>query len=67
MTAVVQLAAVSFDLPGAVAACGLSDKTIRKAIADGDLVAHYYGTKPVIVAADLAEWIESLPTERARR
>lgn len=65
MSAVVQLAAVSYSLAGAVAASGISDKTIRQAIKDRDLVAHYVGTKPVVMATDLAEWIESLPTERA--
>lgn len=58
------LAAVSYNMSGAVAASGVGETTIKKAIADGDLIAHYVGVKTVILAADLAEWIESLPTER---
>lgn len=65
MSTVVHLTAVSYELAGAAAATGLSDRTIRKAIKDGDLTAHYLGTKPVITVADLADWIESLPTEVA--
>lgn len=59
------LAAVSYNMAGAVAASGVGETTIKKAIADGDLIAHYVGVKTVIRAADLDEWIESLPTERA--
>lgn len=66
MSAEVRLAAVSYNLAGAVAASGISDKTIRQAIKDGNLVAHYVGTKPVIYALDLADWIQSLPTESSR-
>lgn len=67
MSAVIQLAAVSYSLAGAAAASGLSDKTIRNAIVSEDLVVHYSGVKPIILASDLAEWIESLPTEKAKR
>lgn len=56
--------AVSFDQAGAAAATGLSERTIRDAIRNGDLIAHYLGKKPVILRDDLAEWISSLPTER---
>jgi hypothetical protein len=58
------VAPVSYDLAGAAAATGLSERTIRDAIASSDLIAHYSGTKPVLRVADLDEWIESLPTTR---
>lgn len=61
---------VAADLERAAEASGVSKTTIREALADGALVAHYVGgraSKPVIRAADLDEWIESLPTERGRR
>lgn len=63
MSSVIQLAAVSYNLAGAVAATGISDRTIRQAIKDGVLVAHYVGSKPFLRALDLDDWIESLPTE----
>lgn len=60
----VALAAVSYNMAGAVAATGIGETTISSAIRSGDLIAHYVGVKTVILAADLADWIESLPTER---
>lgn len=59
------LGAVSYNMSGAVAATGIGETTIKNAIASGDLIAHYVGVKTVIRAADLDEWIQSLPTERA--
>lgn len=55
---------ISYDLPAAAAAVGLSDRTLRDAIADGSLTAHYLGRKPLVLREDLVEWIRSLPTER---
>lgn len=55
---------VSYDLARAAAAVGLSERTLRDAIAAGDLIAHYLGRKPLIRRADLDAWIKSLPTER---
>lgn len=64
MTVHVTLPAVSYKMAGAVAATGIGETNIKKAIADGELVAHYVGRKLVIHAADLDEWVRSLPTER---
>lgn len=61
------LAAVSYSMPGAAAASGISEATLTKAIADGELIAHYVGVKGgkrIIRAADLDEYVLSLPTER---
>lgn len=43
---------------------GLSVKTLEEAQHAGELIAHYWGTKPVYRAVDLDAWIESLPTEK---
>lgn len=59
------LAAVSYNMAGAVGASGIGETTIKKAIANGDLIPHYVGNKIVIRAVDLDEWVQSLPTERA--
>lgn len=64
MTVHLALAAVSYSMSGAVAACGISEATLTKAIAADELVAHYVGRKIVIRAADLDDWIQSLPTSR---
>lgn len=58
--------AVSYRVSDAVKATGIGEGFIRKAIRDGDLIAHYIGTKPVVRSVDLDEWIESLPTEPSR-
>lgn len=63
----IAVAAVSYDVPGAAAASGLGETTLRTAIAKDELVVHYYGTKPVIRAVDLDDWIRSLPTEKPRK
>lgn len=55
---------LSYDLTTAAAAVGLSDRTLRDAIADGSLTAHYSGRKPLVLRADLEDWIRSLPTDK---
>jgi hypothetical protein len=65
----ITLTRVSYTLSEAVVATGISEDTIRAAVADGSLVAHYVGakaTKPVFRAVELDEWIESLPTTRGQ-
>lgn len=63
-TAVLGLAAVSYNVAGAVAASGISETTIRTAIKAGDLIVHWLGSKPVIRSIDLDEWIQTFPTEK---
>lgn len=58
---------VAYDLRGAAEAAGCGITSIKEAIEAGDLVAHYRGTKPLIRAVDLDEWVASLPTERPGR
>jgi hypothetical protein len=61
---------VAYTLSEAVAATGISDDTIRAAVANGDLIANYVGekaTKPVFRAVELDAWIASLPTERGAK
>lgn len=58
------LAAVSYNMAGAIAATGIGETTIKTAIRENELIAHYVGNKLVIRAADLDDWIQSLPTER---
>lgn len=61
------LPAISYNMAGAVAATGIGETTIKAAIRNNELIAHYVGNKLVIRAADLDEWIQSLPTERQVR
>lgn len=57
------LAAVAYNMAGAIAATGIGETRIKEAIARGDLVAHYNGSSLVMRAVDLDAWIQSLPTE----
>lgn len=69
MTAIT-LARVSYTILDAVAATGISETTIKAAIADGSLVANYVGakaSKPVLRAVELDAWIASMPTQRGAR
>ena len=67
MTVHLALAAVSYNMAGAVAASGIGETAIKAAIAADELVAHYNGNKIIIRAADLDDWIQSLPTERVAK
>ncbi len=44
---------------------GLSNKTICRAIARGDLVEHFPTAKGVILLDDLRAWIDASPTHRS--
>lgn len=55
---------VSYTIAGAAKATGHSDKTIRRALADGSLVAHYPTSRPVILADDLRAWVTAAPTQQ---
>lgn len=66
-TPVFALPFISADIPGCAAATGVSETTIREAVAAKSLVVHYAGRragKPVIDAVELFAWVRSLPTER---
>lgn len=62
--------AVSFDIPGAGRATGVSSDVIRRAVNAGDLTVHYpeidgqQVAKPLILADDLRAWVASGKTER---
>jgi hypothetical protein len=61
-----EIQAVSFDIPGAALATGLSERTLRDYIRNGDLAVHYSGTKPVIEREELQAFIRALPSEKRR-
>lgn len=55
---------VAYTIYEAADACGVSDKTIRRAIDSGDLIAYYPTSRAVILKEDLQDWIKAAPTER---
>lgn len=57
---------ISAPIDKAAEACGVGHTEIRRAIKLGDLVPRYTGarrSRPVLLATDLIDWLESLPTE----
>jgi hypothetical protein len=54
---------LAYSLEEAEAATGYSQRTIRRAISDNQLVARYANSKPVITADELKAWLDALPTE----
>lgn len=58
-------AQVSFSVQGAAAAVGLSTEAIRIAIRTNALPVRYYGTKPLILAPDLYDWVDGLPDRKS--
>ena len=54
---------IAYTLEEAAAACGYSVDTIRRAVRKSEMVARYANSKPVIMASELTEWLESKPTE----
>lgn len=67
MNATFSLPFIAADLDRAGDAVGCSADTLRREIAKGNLTAHYVGdsaTKPVVLAADLFEWVASRPTDK---
>lgn len=58
---------LSYSIPNLAIASDLSVDSIQKAIKRGDLVANYFGTKPIIARDEARRWIESLPTEKPER
>lgn len=57
---------LSYSIPEAAAATGLSVASIRRAIDEAHLVAVYPAplNKPVILVTALAGWLERAPSER---
>lgn len=47
----------------AAEAIGVSVRTIRRIVHNGDLVPRYPTAKPVLLAQDLDDYLENLPTE----
>lgn len=57
-------AAIAYDVAAAAALVGLSYDSLNKAIKDGDLVAKYPNSKPLIGREELKRWFDALPDEK---
>jgi excisionase family DNA binding protein len=57
---------LGFTVPEAAALCSLGQTSIYKAIREGQLRIRKYGTRTIIIRADLASFLENLPDELGR-
>lgn len=58
---------LAYTISEAAEAVSYSDDVIRLALKRGELRASYANSKPVIAAAELQRWLDSLPSEPVRR
>lgn len=66
-TAPIENSKLAYSIEEAAAATGYSTDTIRRALRNSDMTARYANSKPVILTAELQEWLKSLPTEAPKR
>ncbi|WP_404474769.1 hypothetical protein [Microbacterium aerolatum] len=62
-----QLDKLSYSMASLAEATDLSVDSIQKAIKRGDLVANYFGSKPLITRDEARRWLEALPTEKPEK
>lgn len=63
---VVKVEKISVPLGIGAELIGLSRKSLETAVSRGELEAHYYGTKPLVLLDDLEEYVRNLPVESTR-
>jgi hypothetical protein len=56
--------ALAYTIEEAAVACGVSVRTLNRAIARGDITRKYPTSYPVIMADELHAWLESLPVDK---
>ncbi len=54
---------LAYSIPEAAEVASTSVSVLRRKIAAHDITVRYIGTKPVILAEELAAWLAALPTE----
>lgn len=58
---------LAYSFEEAAEATGYSTDTIRRAVRNNELTARYGNSKPIILVAELTEWLTSLPVEPPKR
>ncbi|MET4780849.1 hypothetical protein [Glaciihabitans sp. UYNi722] len=59
-----ELDKLAYSIPNLAIAVDLSIDTVRKHIAEGNLVPSYPNSKPIITRTEAQRWLSSLPAER---
>lgn len=57
------MAQIAYTFEQAAEQTGYSVRTLKQAVADGNLAARYANSKGVLRHADLETWLDSLPAE----
>ena len=57
---------IAYNMKEAAEAAGVSVSTLRRAIANNDLIANYPTASAVILKEELQKWIKATPTESPR-
>ena len=55
---------ISYRIPEAAAAVGVSEWTLNEALKRGDITRRYPDSRPLIGHDDLVAWFESLPVDK---
>lgn len=55
---------IAYTLQQAAEQAGVSQKVVSRAIRDGQLLAKYPTSRPVILHDDLVAWVEGAPSQR---
>lgn len=55
---------LAYSVPSLAAATDLSVDTIQKQIKDGNLIASYPNSKPIVAKEEAERWLRSLPNEK---
>lgn len=55
---------ISYNIAGAAEAVGLSVTTINAALKSGELPKRKYGSRVIILATDLLDWVMNFPVEQ---
>lgn len=62
-----QLDKLSYSYQSLSEVTDLSVDSIQKAVKNNELVASYFGTKPLILRDEARRWLASLPNEKPER
>jgi len=62
-----QLDKLSYSYQSLSEATDLSVDSIQKAVKNNELVASYFGSKPLILRDEARRWLASLPNEKPER
>jgi hypothetical protein len=55
---------LAYTIEEAAAACGVSVRTLNRAISRGDITRRYPTSHPVILVTELDAWLSALPVDK---